>query len=195
MYVYCITQEKPSLQGRIVNSCTVGINLPAVGFLPEPIQQRHHPHFSNPTGPIFQDLHPSPFAYLLDRPIIIPRQAKLEHNMSHTFRSTYYELSEWASGYLYRSVRVPVVSVVIVLECLSAPSRSRYYLLPSSGAPTWETKCMYKHTFRYGSVDSGLSPVATYPLNANLVTLYSLNLARPRERYPFSPSKLYGATT
>jgi len=27
--------------------------------------------------------------------------------------------------------------------------------VPSSRAPTWETKCIYKHTFRYGSTDSG----------------------------------------
>jgi len=73
--------------------------------------------------------------------------------MSHTFRSTCYELSEWTSGYLYRSVRVRVVSVVIVLECLGNEVHVQAH-----------------------------------------IQVRILNLARPRERYPVSPSKLYGAT-
>ncbi|KAG1862949.1 hypothetical protein C8R48DRAFT_577535, partial [Suillus tomentosus] len=42
--------------------------------------------------------------------------------------------------------------------------------VPSSGAPTWETKCIYKHTFRYGSADSGSKnkPCRNLPLKCEL---------------------------
>ncbi|KAG2092163.1 uncharacterized protein F5147DRAFT_552576, partial [Suillus discolor] len=42
--------------------------------------------------------------------------------------------------------------------------------VPSSGAPTWETRCIYQHSFRYGSVDSGSKnkPCRNLPLKCEL---------------------------
>ncbi|KAG2049241.1 hypothetical protein BDR06DRAFT_830603, partial [Suillus hirtellus] len=42
--------------------------------------------------------------------------------------------------------------------------------VPSNGAPTWETRCIYQHSFRYGSVNSGSKnkPCCNLPLKCEL---------------------------
>jgi hypothetical protein len=50
------------------------------------------------------------------------------------------------------------------------PECAMMIMVPSSRVPTWETKCMYKHSFRYGSVDSGSKnkPCCNLPLKCEL---------------------------
>ncbi|KIK33802.1 hypothetical protein CY34DRAFT_31162, partial [Suillus luteus UH-Slu-Lm8-n1] len=54
--------------------------------------------------------------------------------------------------------------------CSGVPECTIRITVPSSGAPTWETGCKYKHLFRYGSVDSGSKnkPCRNLPLKCGL---------------------------
>ncbi|KIK35666.1 hypothetical protein CY34DRAFT_95703, partial [Suillus luteus UH-Slu-Lm8-n1] len=65
--------------------------------------------------------------------------------------------------------------VGIILPC-SFCGRSRMsecaitIIIPNNAAPTWTTTCMYKHIFRYGSVDVGskTTPCRNIPLKCEL---------------------------
>ncbi|KAG1799739.1 uncharacterized protein HD556DRAFT_1215679, partial [Suillus plorans] len=54
--------------------------------------------------------------------------------------------------------------------CSGVPECTIRITVPSTGAPTWETRRIYQHAFRYGSIDSGSKnkPCRNLPLKCVL---------------------------
>jgi hypothetical protein len=99
----------------------------------------------------------------------------------------------YQSSYFTNVKQVGLTSLCGFCSCSGVPECTIRIMVPSSRAPTWELGYKYKHTLRYGSVDSGSK---NKPSSAAFVTLCSLlNPARAHEKYPFSHLALQHGST